>query len=255
MDSNDQNMDGTLKVLRDAFKDATTPASGQSDNQCVQAVRGLCEKAGSVLYLLIEHGSVNPNGLPHHLRDEPTMLQVVVEENHDPPEHEVEITVDDIYWWAFVGWAGQESNIPVILTERFTREVFNAYRPGDNLDPHSHRFWFESRDVSHLCRASVLALDYLLAYVKEESPATGGQHPNYTLDNIPVLDKNNHEWVTQKDAAKITGMTVSSLSSRRYEGQKATDDLSGIDPSRRVWRKESKKHQVVWYLRSTLCRD
>ena len=90
----------------------------------------------------------------------------------------------------------------------------------------------------------------------QKAPDEPAAKPEHTLDNIPPLVKEDESaWLDQDEAAKLIGLKVASLRSRRSDGKKANDDeggYRGVDPSGRAWRKESKNSPSVFYLRSSL---
>lgn len=228
MDDTNGNTASALKVLRllrDAFTGAQTTANGLPDNECFQTMRGLCEKAGKALHLLIDGGGASPNGLPDTLLREPTMVGVVVEEDHDPPEHEEELLVHDLYWWAFLGWAGEQSDIPVTTTESITRNAFGAYDPGGNFDIHNSRLAPGIREACaawpRVCRASVQAIEHLLELAGEGVDSSDADIPE-TTDTVQQVDgiSNPSAPVSKKVAADAIGgdMSVKKLSSLMNSG-------------------------------------
>lgn len=87
---------------------------------------------------------------------------------------------------------------------------------------------------------------------------TDETQPADTLDNIPLLDKENGQRVLQGEAANLVARDVQTLANDRSDKQrseKAKDGLIGIDRRGRVWRKESENSQKVWYLKERLSAD
>lgn len=85
-------------------------------------------------------------------------------------------------------------------------------------------------------------------------PVTVDPQPRATLNDIPPLDKENGDWVDRPAAAKIVGREIGTLKNN-LSGQgssKSKNGLRGIDRSERMWRKDSKNAQEVWYLKSSL---
>ena len=112
-----------------------------------------------------------------------------------------------------------------------------------------------------ICTLEVLARlgtpDLRLSPTLAFSPQEGTDHRSCTssslsINDIPLLDKENGEWCLQKQAARLTGKSMGTLGNDRSAGRKLDDGLQGIDRRNRVWRKENKNSQDVWYLKSSL---
>ncbi|QDU86782.1 hypothetical protein Pla175_01330 [Pirellulimonas nuda] len=69
---------------------------------------------------------------------------------------------------------------------------------------------------------------------------------------VPQLDRENGEWVRNKRAAVLEGLTVQTLRTYRGLGKSDTESCLGEDPDGRVWRKNGSSNTHPWYLRSTL---
>ena len=76
--------------------------------------------------------------------------------------------------------------------------------------------------------------------------------PPLTLADIPEFDKDNGEWVDQKEAAKIVNGETGTLKKERHHGLKAIGGLSGISTRKHFWTKESINTKTVMYHKPSL---
>lgn len=137
---------------------------------------------------------------------------------------------------------------------------------------HEVTFGFEPTEDFACCHITAKGLDLLDLASLDEAATTstdrvtgdGWSATQYTLDTIPPLVTADGSWVRQKrlsddedDAITLSGRALGTLSNDRSAGRKPEDGSGtrGIDRRERVWRKEGKNSQTVWYLRSTLRHD
>ncbi|HEX8911602.1 MAG TPA: hypothetical protein VF796_04525 [Humisphaera sp.] len=90
------------------------------------------------------------------------------------------------------------------------------------------------------------------------APPTGGEPPsdetsvNQLAATAPPLDTGNGEWVTNKVAATLEGVTAGTLSDYRGRGINTADGMLGKDNAGRIWRRQGTKTSHPWYYRPSL---
>jgi hypothetical protein len=71
-----------------------------------------------------------------------------------------------------------------------------------------------------------------------------------SVPEIPPLDLGSGKWVTNKEAAKMEGLSTRSLADYRKPGHAkyiAEDKMSGIDKDGRMWRRQGTKRSHPYY--------
>ena len=72
------------------------------------------------------------------------------------------------------------------------------------------------------------------------------------LDDIPELDTNSDDWVTAQTLATLPGkngkcVAVGTLKNKRGKADETKEENRGIDPDRRMWRRDPNNRNLIWY--------